>query len=84
MTEVETSIALVRAAASKNDALLKAQSRVWASDVRLATATRLLKLFSATGVEMKDPHLCGAIAAQRGRMADMDFIAAAIAGVRRA
>jgi alkylation response protein AidB-like acyl-CoA dehydrogenase len=88
MTEVETAIALVRAAASTNDLLRKAQARVWASDVLLSATTRLLKLFSASGV-LSDAAFAelraaadepGMLLAQRGRLADMDYIARAITG----
>jgi alkylation response protein AidB-like acyl-CoA dehydrogenase len=86
MAEIETAIALVRAAASKNDPLLKAQARVWSSEVRLSGATRLLKLFSASGILAPNEFdalsagadLPGAIADQSGRLADMDLIAATI------
>ncbi len=88
MAEVEIAIALVRAAASKNDSLLKAQSRVWASDVALSVPSRLLKLFSASGMLAPDAFdrlsaaadLDGAIALQAGRLADMDLIARVITG----
>ena len=88
MAEVETAIALVRAAASSNDALLKAQARVWASDVALSAPARLLKLFSASNVLAPEAFgelsaaadLAGAIAMQSGRLADMDFIARTITG----
>jgi alkylation response protein AidB-like acyl-CoA dehydrogenase len=88
MADVETAVALVRAAASTNDRLLKAQSRVWAADVALGGATRLLKLFGASGV--LDPTAFEALrgkadleslyAMQSGRLADMDFIAQQITG----
>ena len=82
MAEVELAVALARAA-SKGSPLLKAQSRVFASDVALSSATRLLKLFSASGVltEVQFEELgvaadiAGAIALQAGRIGDMDFIA---------
>ena len=83
MTEVETAVALTRAAAARRDPLLQAQARVWASDVDVSVAVRLLKLFSASDV--LDGHtfselsaaadVAGAIAWQAGRLADMDFIA---------
>jgi len=86
ITEVETALALVRAAERSGDALTKAQARVWASEVALSVPTRLLKLFSAS--EVLDPaafeafqaaaDLPGAVALQAGRLADMDFIARAI------
>ncbi len=86
MTEVETSVALVRAAAAKRDPLLMAQSRVWASEVVLSAPARLLKLFSASDVLAPaafealsaSADLSGAIAMQSGRLADMDAIARAI------
>ena len=86
ITEVETAAALVRAAGISGKALLEAQARVWASDVALSVATRLLKLFSASGVldsaafeEFRAAaDLDGAIAMQSGRLADLDFIARTI------
>ena len=86
MAEVETAIALVRAAASRNDALLKAQARVWASDVALAVSTRLLKLFRSSDVLTAQrfaefstaADLAGVVELQSGRLADMDFIARSI------
>jgi alkylation response protein AidB-like acyl-CoA dehydrogenase len=88
ITEVETAVALVRAAAVKHDRLMEAQARVWASDVALSVPVRLLKLFSASGVlapaafaELSGAaDLPGAVAAQASRLADMDYIAAAITG----
>jgi alkylation response protein AidB-like acyl-CoA dehydrogenase len=86
ITEVETAVALVRAAAASGDALRQAQARVWASDVALSATTRLLKLFSAAEVLTPDAFaaleaaadLPGAIALQSGRLGDQDFIARAI------
>ena len=88
MAEVETAVALVRAAASKGGELLKAQARVWASDVALSAPARLLKLFSASDVLTRvrfeelsvSADVSGAIAMQAGRLADMDFIARTITG----
>ena len=88
MTEVETATALVRRAAGGHDAVLKAQARVWSSDVLLSVTTRLLKLFSASDLvssrALQDLRAAADAAdpleAQRGRLADMDFIAAAITG----
>jgi hypothetical protein len=88
IAEVETAVALVRAAALTHDPLLEAQGRVWASEVALSVPVRLLKLFSASGVltpaafaEFSASADCaGAVAAQAGRLADMDDIAAAITG----
>jgi hypothetical protein len=83
MTEVETAVALGRAAAKKSDALSLAQSRVWASEVALSVPARLLKVMMAAGTI--DPaeyarlaelgSLSEALAGQAGRMADMDLIA---------
>jgi alkylation response protein AidB-like acyl-CoA dehydrogenase len=88
MVEVETAVALVRAAASGNDALLKAQARVWASDVALSVPVRLLKLFRASGVLTPDAFsrlsaaadCAGALEMQSGRLADLDLIARLITG----
>jgi alkylation response protein AidB-like acyl-CoA dehydrogenase len=88
MTEVETAAALARAAGKNGSALLKAQSRVWASEVALSVPTRLLGLFRASGVLdatkfeqlAASADLSGAIALQDGRLADMDAIAAALRG----
>jgi alkylation response protein AidB-like acyl-CoA dehydrogenase len=86
MAEVETAVALTRAAARSGDALLNAQARVWASDVLVSVTTRLLKLFTASGTldaaELQQLNaaadLPGAIDLTAGRLADMDAIAAAI------
>jgi alkylation response protein AidB-like acyl-CoA dehydrogenase len=86
IVEVETAVALVRAVGLAGDALGKAQARVWASDVALSAPTRLLKLFSASGVLgtaafeelIAAADLPGALAMQSGRLADLDFIARAI------
>jgi len=86
IVEVETAVALVRAAGLSGDALLQAQARVCSSDVALSVPTRLLKLFSASCVlgaaALEDfrtaADLPGTIALQSGRLADLDFIARAI------
>lgn len=86
VVEVETAVALVRAAGVSGSALLEAQARVWASDVAVSVPVRLLKWFSASnGLEataLDDlrtaADLPGAIAFQAGRLADLDFIARAI------
>lgn len=90
MAEVETAVALVRKAESANDDLVKAQARVWASDVALSVSTRLLKLFSAS--ELLEPEafsvlnaaadLPGTVALQSGRLADQDMIARTITGLQ--
>ncbi|HYM60731.1 MAG TPA: acyl-CoA dehydrogenase family protein, partial [Thermoanaerobaculia bacterium] len=86
IAEVETAVALVRAAGISDDPLLQAQARVCASDVALSVPARLLKLFSSACV--LEPaaleqfsaaaDLPGAIALQAGRLADLDFIARGI------
>lgn len=86
MTEVETAIALARAADRKNDPLLLAQARIWASDVALSVPARLLKVMAAAGsIEAGEftrlqalGSLDEAVALQAGRLADMDFVAQAI------
>ena len=86
MTEVETAVALVRAASKKDDPLLKAQARIWASDVALSVPARLLKVLAASGGLAADDletltvlgNLDGAVAAQAGRFEDLDFVAKTI------
>ncbi|MCX6553054.1 MAG: acyl-CoA dehydrogenase family protein, partial [Acidobacteria bacterium] len=88
MTEVETAVALARAAAGKHDDLLKAQSRLWAAQVVLAVPTRLLAAMNSASVLGADEFarlqtlgdLEGAMAYQAGRLADMNFVAQAITG----
>ncbi len=82
MAEVETAVALAKAAA-KGDDLMKAQSRIWAAEVALSVPTRLLKLFRGSDLldeaKMKaleeSADLSGAVALQAGAMADMDTVA---------
>jgi alkylation response protein AidB-like acyl-CoA dehydrogenase len=86
MTEVETAVALARAATKKNDALILAQSRVWASEIALSVPVRLLKVMMAAGTVDSAEYarlaglgsLSDALAQQTGRMADMDLIARGI------
>jgi alkylation response protein AidB-like acyl-CoA dehydrogenase len=92
MAEVETAVALVRAAAKQDDGLLKAQARLWASHVALAVPARVLAVLSASnGVGADDfarlqrlGDLNGAVAMQAGRLADMDFVAERITGLKLA
>jgi alkylation response protein AidB-like acyl-CoA dehydrogenase len=77
IVEVETAVALVRAAGVSGDPLLKAQSRVWASEIAVSVPMRVLKLFGTPWLE-SSADLGSVIASQAGRLADMDFIAAAI------
>lgn len=86
MADVETAVALARAAARGGDPLLAAQSRVWSSEVETSVAVRLLSVIQSAGVletgELEAltqmANLNGALASQRGRMADLDFIAKTI------
>jgi len=86
MTEVETAVALVRAASRSDNALLKAQARIWASEIALSVPTRLLSVLSSSGGLSTDDfetlkvlgNLDGALALQAGRFADLDFIAKTI------
>ena len=75
IVEVETAVALVRAAGLSGDALLKAQARVWASEVAMSVPMRLLKLSDAY---LAAADLPGVVALQSGKLADLDFIAKAI------
>jgi hypothetical protein len=86
MTEVETAVALARAATRSGDALMLAQARVWSSDIALSVPARLLKVMAQAGtIEAAEfarlgelGSLAQAIGDQAGRLADMDFIAKAI------
>jgi len=90
MTEVETAVALARAAARGHDELLRTQSRLWGCHVALAVPTRLLAVLSASnGVGPEDfsrlqrlGDLDGAVALQAGRLADMNFVAQRMTGLR--
>jgi alkylation response protein AidB-like acyl-CoA dehydrogenase len=86
MTEVETAVALGRAAVRKHDPLMLAQSRVWSSDIALSVPVRLLKVMAAAGtIEAADfarlaelGSVSRALGDQAGRLADMDLIARTI------
>ena len=88
MTEIETAIALVRVAARGGDDLLKAQARIWASQVALAAPSRILAALSASEAVTRDDFcrlsqladLNGAIGLQAGRLADMNLVAERITG----
>ena len=88
MTEVETAVALARAA-SRGDDLMKAESRIWASQVALSVPVRVLAVLTASsrlGGEDLDRlrklgDVEGALALQAGRLADMDLVAERITGL---
>jgi alkylation response protein AidB-like acyl-CoA dehydrogenase len=88
MADVETAVALVRAAAKQDDELMKAQARLWASQVALAVPVRVLSVLSASGgISAEDfsrlqqlGSLDDAIAMQAGRLADMNLVAERITG----
>jgi alkylation response protein AidB-like acyl-CoA dehydrogenase len=90
MTEVETAVALAKAAARRNDDLMQAQSRLWASQVAISVPTRVLAAMSAAGGAaaedlarlQREGDLEGAIALQSGRLADMNFVAERITGFK--
>jgi hypothetical protein len=90
MTDLETAVALTRAAARKDDELLKAQARLWACQVTLAVPARILAALSASnGVAAEDfsrlqriGDLDGGVALQTGRLADMNLVAERITGFR--
>jgi hypothetical protein len=86
MADVETAVALAKAAAKSGNDLQKAQSRIWAAEVAVEVPSRLLKLFSASGLvsaeDMKgfiaEADLPGAIALRASVINDMDFVAETI------
>jgi hypothetical protein len=90
MADLETAVALARAAARTDDELLKAQSRLWACQVTLAVPARILAALSASnGVAAEDfsrlqrlGDLDGGITLQTGRLADMNLVAERITGFR--
>src|SRR5512137_732346 len=92
MTEVETAVALASLASRKNDDLMKAQSRLWASQVAMSAPSRVLAALSAAGgigAEdlarlQREGDLEGAIALQSGRLADMNFVAERLTGFKPA
>jgi hypothetical protein len=83
MTDVETAVALCKAAAEKDDELLRAQSRIYAATIAMAVPERLLSLFLSVGVLdqaeqddlMSKADLEGAVKMSAGLMADMDLVA---------
>jgi len=92
MTEVETAVALARLATRRNDDLMKAQARIWASQVALSVPSRVLAAMSAAGGVAPDDlarlqregDLEGAIGLQAGRLADMNFVAERLTGLKTA
>ena len=90
MVDVETAVALARAAAGRNDDLMKAQSRLWASQVTMGVPARVLAALSAAGGTsaedlarlQREGDLDGGVALQAGRLADMNFVAERITGFR--
>ena len=70
--------------------MLKAQSRLYASQVALGVPARILAVMSASSRVGADEfsrlqrlgNLDGAVAMQAGRLADMDRVAAAITGLQ--
>jgi len=86
MTEVETAVALARAATRSGNALMLAQARVWSSDIALSVPARVLKVMAQAGtIDAAEfarlaelGNLAQGIADQSGRLADMDFIARTI------
>ncbi len=90
MTEVETAVALARAAAAQAGDLMKAQSRIWASQVTLAVPSRILTALTASnGLGADDlarlrqlGDLEGGLALQAGRLADMNLVAEKITGMK--
>jgi hypothetical protein len=90
MTEVETAVAFALAATRKHDDLMKAQSRLWASQVAMGVPVRVLAALSAAGGVAPDDmarlqregDLDGAVALQAGRLADMNFVAERITGYK--
>ena len=90
MADVETAVALSRAAATKSDELLKAQARLWGAQVALGVPTRILSVLTASGSLAAEElarlrsvgDLEGALALQAGGLADMNRVAEGITGYK--
>jgi alkylation response protein AidB-like acyl-CoA dehydrogenase len=90
MTEVETAVALSRAAAKKGDELTKAQARLWGAQVALSVPTRILSALIASNAVAAEElarlravgDLDGALALQAGGLADMNLVAEKITGYK--
>jgi alkylation response protein AidB-like acyl-CoA dehydrogenase len=90
MADVETAVALSRAAAKKDDELLRAQARLWGAQVAMAVPTRILSALSASSSLAPDAlarlqqvgDLEGAVALQAGCLADMNLVAEKITGYK--
>lgn len=86
MTDVETAVELTKAAARKKDALLAAQSRLWAGEVAMGVPVRLLTALVGSGAIAAEDlaklkalgDLAAALDLQAGRLADLDFVAKTI------
>ena len=89
MADVETAVALVKAA-TKGDDLLKAQARLWASEVALSAPVKLLSAINAAGTLPAEDlarltalgDVQAGLTARRGRLADMNFVAEKITGLK--
>jgi alkylation response protein AidB-like acyl-CoA dehydrogenase len=90
MADVETAIALAKAAAAKGDALMKAQARLWASEVAVNVPVRILSALNAAGTlpeaDLSRLTALGdvntGLAARAGRLSDMNFVAEQITGLK--
>jgi alkylation response protein AidB-like acyl-CoA dehydrogenase len=82
MAELELAVALCKKAAKSDNPLLLAQSRIWAAEVTVSVPLRMLKLFSAAGVDqdtmknlIETADLNRALAQYNGVLADMNLVA---------
>jgi alkylation response protein AidB-like acyl-CoA dehydrogenase len=83
MADTETAVALCRAASRSQDALQKAQARIWANEVAVSVPVRMTRLFAGSGLINKETmkelmekaDIAGALDGQAGSLADMDFVA---------
>jgi alkylation response protein AidB-like acyl-CoA dehydrogenase len=86
MAETECAAALARAAARSGDPVRAAMARAFSAEVAFEVPSRILRLFAAAG-RLSEPELAdlcgradlpGALELGRGRLADLDRVAAAI------
>jgi alkylation response protein AidB-like acyl-CoA dehydrogenase len=83
MADVETAVALCKAAARDGGELMEAQSRLWGARVAIEAPSRLVRAFTGAGLledaEQREliekADLPGAAALQAGTLADMNLVA---------
>ena len=86
MADVETAVALCKAAAKSGDELLQAQSRIWAAEVAMNVPTQMLKLFAGSSLLSEEKmaelfekaNISQVVGFQAGTLKDRDLVASKI------